>query len=81
VIEAHPQELIEQRVLDAERLESRRQSKATEKALSELFFERGLDRPKRAAVRAKGDHALFGGNTTQEMKKRYGITASRPLAG
>lgn len=33
-----------------------------------------------AAVRAKGDKALFGGNTTQEMKHKYGVSASRPLA-
>lgn len=31
-------------------------------------------------IRSKGDAALFGGYTTQEMKNRYGITQSRPLA-
>lgn len=80
VVQARRQELVEQRVLDAERLESRRQLKATEKALSGLFHERGLDGAKMAAVRAKGDKALFGGHTTQEMKNKYGITNSRPLA-
>lgn len=80
VVQARQQEIIEQRVLDAERLESRRQLKATEKALSGLFHERGLDGAKMAAVRAQGDKALFGGHTTQEMKNKYGITTSRPLA-
>mgnify|MGYP000055138793 FL=1 len=31
-------------------------------------------------IRAQGDAALFGGNTTQMMKQRYGIVQSRPLA-
>jgi DNA-damage-inducible protein D len=31
-------------------------------------------------IRAKGDAALFGGNTTQMMKERYGIVQTRPLA-
>ena len=31
-------------------------------------------------IRSKGDAALFGGHTTQEMKDRFGITRSRPLA-
>lgn len=31
-------------------------------------------------IRSKGDTALFGGNTTEDMKKRLGIKSSRPLA-
>jgi len=33
-----------------------------------------------ARVRSKGDAALFGGKTTQEMKKKLGVPDSRPLA-
>lgn len=80
VVQARKQELIEKRVQDAERLESRNQLKATEKALSGLFHERGLDGPQMAKVRAKGDQALFGGHTTQQMKDKYGIAKSRPLS-
>lgn len=80
VVEARKQEVIARRVLDAERVESRQQLRAAEKALSGLFQERGLDGKQMGTVRAKGDKALFGGNTTQEMKDRYGITRSRSLA-
>ena len=31
-------------------------------------------------IRSKGDQALFGGYTTQEMKNRLGVKGSRPLA-
>ena len=31
-------------------------------------------------IRSKGDAALFGGNTTQQMKERLGVKANRPLA-
>lgn len=31
-------------------------------------------------IRSKGDQALFGGYTTQEMKNRLGIKGSHPLA-
>lgn len=80
VVEARKQELVEQRVLDAERVDARLQLKASEKALSGLFQERGLDGRQMSTVRSKGDHALFGGRTTQQMKDRYGITGSKPLA-
>ena len=31
-------------------------------------------------IRSRGDQALFGGYTTQEMKERLGIKETRPLA-
>lgn len=80
VTKARSYEIIEQRIADAERLESRNQLKAIEKALSEVLFEHGLDGRQVGAVRSKGDTALFGGLSTQAMKDRYGISASRPLA-
>ncbi|HRZ80442.1 MAG TPA: DNA damage-inducible protein D, partial [bacterium] len=33
-----------------------------------------------ARIRSKGDTALFGGNSTQVMKEKFGITQTRPLA-
>lgn len=80
VVSARKQELVEQRVLDAERVEARHQLKDSEKVLSGLFQERGLDGQQMAVVRSKADKALFGGNTTQQMKDRYRITGSKPLA-
>ena len=33
-----------------------------------------------ARIRSKGDTALFGGHTTQDMKTRLGVPDARPLA-
>lgn len=77
VVQARKQEVIEQRILDVERIETRDQLKASEKALSGAFYQGGLDGPKMATVRSKGDTALFGGLSTQEMKSRYGVTQKR----
>jgi len=35
---------------------------------------------KRCPIRSRGDRALFGGHSTQEMKSRLGVPDSRPLA-
>lgn len=31
-------------------------------------------------IRSKGDQALFGGRSTQEMKEKLGVSDKRPLA-
>lgn len=80
VVQARKQEVIQQRILDVERIETRNQLKASEKALNGAFFEAGLDGQKVATVRSKGDKALFGGLSTSEMKDRYKITPKKPLA-
>ena len=33
-----------------------------------------------ALIRSKGDAALFGGFSTNDMKSKYGVPANRPLA-
>ena len=73
-------EIIEQRIKDWERLQARSKLSLSEKELSSLIYERtGSDRDF-GMIRSKGDTALFGGKTTQQMKKRLGIKANRPLA-
>lgn len=72
-------ELIEQRLLDAERLSARRKLSATEKELSCVIFEQTGGRNDFALIRSKGDHALFG-KTTQAMKAQWNVPDSRPLA-
>lgn len=52
----------------------------SEKVFSKNIYERGVDDAGFGRIRSKGDSALFGGNTTQEMKNRLGIKDSRPLA-
>ena len=78
-IQTRKQELIEDRIRLIERIEARDKLKESEKRLSQNIYERGVDEKGFGRIRSKGDMALFGGRTTQDMKNRYGIT-SGPLA-
>lgn len=73
-------ELIEARMHLHERLDARERLRESERTLSRSLFERGIDDAGFARIRSNGDAALFGGITTLQMKERYGITKSRPLA-
>lgn len=52
----------------------------SEKKLSGIIYERGVDDRGFAIIRSKGDQALFGGYSTHEMKKKLAIPDGRPLA-
>ncbi len=79
-IQTRKQELIEDRMRLQDRLDVRERLRESEKTLSQNIYERGVDDAGFGRIRSRGDAALFGGNTTQVMKDRYGITKSRPLA-
>lgn len=79
-IQTRKQELIEDRMRLQARLDARERLRESEKALSQNLYERGVDDKGFGRIRSRGDAALFGGNTTQMMKDRYGITQTRPLA-
>ncbi|MFJ5505597.1 DNA damage-inducible protein D [Pectobacterium carotovorum] len=79
-IQTRKQELIEDRMRLQARLDARERLRESEKTLSQNLYERGVDEKGFGRIRSKGDAALFGGNTTQMMKDRYGITQTRPLA-
>lgn len=66
-------------MLEAERVQARRKLTETEKELSGVIFQQAGGNQDFALIRSKGDHALFGRNT-QEMKERWQVPASRPLA-
>ena len=72
-------ELIEQRLLEYERIKAREKLSQTEKQLSGILFERGIDNQGFALIRSKGDQALFLLNT-QMLKKKMGIPDNRPVA-
>jgi len=72
-------ELIEQRLLEAERISARKKLTQTEKELSKVIFEQTGGNEDFALIRSKGDHALFG-NTTQAMKATWNVPDNRPLA-
>lgn len=73
-------EIIEQRIKDWERLKAREKLTLSEKELSGVIYERGIDDIGFAIIRSKEDTALFGGNTTKEMKTQLKIPKNRPLA-
>lgn len=79
-IQTRKQELIEERISLIERTEVRGRLKESEKRLSQNIYERGVDDEGFGRIRSKGDKALFGGYTTQEMKEKLGIKDNRPLA-
>jgi DNA-damage-inducible protein D len=79
-VQTRRQEIIEEHIHLAERLKARKQLKDSEKELSRNIYERGVDESGFARIRSKGDMALFGGHTTQMMKKRLDISDNRPLA-
>lgn len=72
-------ELIEQRLLEVERVRARVKLQETEKRLSGVLYERGVNDKGFAAIRSKGDQALFSLNTSQ-LKRKMGVPDSRPVA-
>ena len=73
-------ELIEERLNLLSRLETRDKLKVSEKQLSQNIFQRGVDDKGFGRIRSKGDTALFGGYSTEEMKIRLGVKSKRPLS-
>ena len=79
-IQTRKVELIEERLNQLSRLETRDKLRAAEKQLSQNIYERGVDEKGFGRIRSKGDTALFGGYTTEDMKQRLGVKNNRPLA-
>ncbi len=79
-VQTRKAELIEERLNLISRLETRDRLRASEKQLSQNIYERGVDDKGFGRIRSKGDTALFGGHTTEDMKKRLGVQSNRPLA-
>jgi len=72
-------EIVEQRLLEFERVKAREKLSLTEKQLSGILYERGVDSQGFAIIRSKGDQALFRLNT-QTLKRKMGVPDSRPVA-
>lgn len=79
-VQTRKAELIEERINYIARIESRDRLRASEKQLSQNIYERGVDDKGFGRIRSKGDAVLFGGHTTEDMKKRLGVKDNRPLA-
>lgn len=79
-VQTRKQELIEERIAYIQRTEDRGKLRESEKRLSQNIYERGVDDAGFGRIRSKGDQALFGGRSTQEMKEKLGVSDKRPLA-
>ena len=78
-VQTRKAELIEQRLLEVERVRARAKLQETEKILSGILYERGVNDKSFAIIRSKGDQALFRLNTAT-LKRKMGVPSSRPLA-
>lgn len=79
-LQTRKQELLQERLQLAERLEARAKLTETEKQLSSTLYQHGVDDRGFAAIRSRGDNALFGDYSTKQMKEKLGIKNSRALA-
>ena len=70
---------VEQRLLEAERVQARQKLTSTEKELSSVIFEQTGGNKNFGIIRSKGDQALFG-KTTEAMKAHWKVPTKRPLA-
>ena len=79
-LQTRKQELLEKRINEIERVRARQKLTETEKELSGLLYERGVDNKGFGRIRSKGDQILFGGYNTNQMKYKLSIPDNRPLA-
>ena len=79
-VQTRKQEIIEKRLLDVARVIAREKLSHSEKKLSGIIYERGVDEKGFAIIRSKGDQALFGGLNTQSMKNKLAVPTGKPLA-
>jgi len=78
-VQTRKQEIIEQRLLEAEIVQARHKLSESDKQLSRVIFEKGIDSKGFAKIKSRGDCALFG-KTTKSLKKDFNIPDSKPLA-
>ncbi len=77
-VQTRKAEIIEQKLLEFERVQARNKLKETEKELSQVIFEQTKSDRNFALIRSKGDQALFN-RTTKQMKNKWEIK-NKPLA-
>jgi DNA-damage-inducible protein D len=77
-VQTRKAELIEQRLLEVERVQARRKLSETEKELSQVIYEQAGGNQDFASIRSKGDQALFG-KSTQAMKAQWKVPDSRDV--
>ena len=66
-VQTRKAELIEERLNEVARLNTRERLRASEKQLSRNIYQRGVDDRGFGRIRSKGDYALFGGLSTDQI--------------
>ena len=66
-VQTRKQELVEKRIAEFERVQARGKLSLSQRALSCLLFERGIDAVGFSRILSRGDAALFGGLDTQAI--------------
>ncbi len=79
-VQTRKQEIVEKRIAEIEHLSARKKLTLSEKELSGIIYERLRDGQSFGRIRSKGDKALFGGKSTEQMKQRLNVPKSRALA-
>ncbi len=79
-VQTRKQEIIETRMAEWERVQAREKLSLSQKELSGVLYERGIDSHEFNRILSKGDAALFGGATNQGMKAQLAVPEGRPLA-
>lgn len=79
-LQTRKMELLEKHIAEVERLEAHRHLTRSEKELSGVLYQHGVDELGFRIIRSRGDQAFFGGLTSQEMNARLGGANDRPLA-
>ncbi len=77
-VQTRKAEIIEEKLLQYERVQARHKLAETEKELSAVIFEQTGANQNFALIRGKGDKALFN-RTTRQMKEKWNIK-NKPLA-
>lgn len=80
VEQTQKQEFIQKRLLNEAGVAARKELPTTEKKLSAIMYVRGVDEKGFATIRSRGDQALFGGFSTNGMKRKLSVPINRPLA-
>ena len=78
-IQTRKAEIIEQRILEYERVQARHKLTQTEKELSKVIYEQTSSDKNFGLIRSKGDQALFN-HTTAQMKAKWNVPNAKPLA-
>jgi len=78
-VQTRKYEVIEERLLAAERITARKKLADAERELSGVIFEATGSEKNFGIIRSKGDKALFGYSTDQ-MKKKWSVPKGRALA-